>query len=390
MSSAPLQPPTAALDADGRIAIDAHCINCGYNLRTLGATAVCPECAHPVTLSIRGDFLCFAPSDWVRRLARGCLLILVALGVGAIGLVAWTAASTYLAITLGPSATLPNDFALLLTGGLIWSLATAGLAIAGLLLLTTREPGAVGRAQGASARRLIRIGLCVLPIGILLGLFARGLHGRFAGLLLTQSLPLGIVLTVIAGACWIIAFVILPLALLRHVMTLMKRIPRPGLVLYARITFWGLLVTMGMTAVSYAILIASMVTWSRTAFPAPTTAGTVAVSPATTLPSGSPNNATTINVFSYNAMSGQMSVSTAPATAPTAMAVPPPPFGPAFFIASTLTGLGGCGTFGLAIAVFILLILVQRALAGAARAAEQNAAVATQAAAQPPPPDHPT
>jgi hypothetical protein len=67
-----------------------------------------------------------------------------------------------------------------------------------------------------------------------------------------------------------------------------------------------------------------------------------------------------------------------------------PPFGPGFFIASTLTGLGGCGLFALAIAGFVFLILVQRALAQAARAAEQNAAARATLPTAPPPPDRPT
>ena len=68
-------------DADGRVCVDAPCLNCGYNLRTLLTTGLCPECGQPVMPSLRGDLLRFAPPRWVRGLARGTLLILIAMGV---------------------------------------------------------------------------------------------------------------------------------------------------------------------------------------------------------------------------------------------------------------------------------------------------------------------
>lgn len=42
---------SAVLDSAARVATDLHCRRCGYNLRTLSKTAVCPECALPVVAS---------------------------------------------------------------------------------------------------------------------------------------------------------------------------------------------------------------------------------------------------------------------------------------------------------------------------------------------------
>lgn len=402
------------LDADGRVAIDAPCINCGYNLRTLAADAVCPECAHPVQLSIRGNFLCFSPTPWVRRLARGVMLVLIAVGAAIAGVIAWIASSVYVVATSPPTySSLPSGFAVQFIGALVWTLASAGLAIAGLLLITTREPGARGSREGISARLIVRMGVCVLPLGVALAVFARVLHGVWAGPLIASS-PLALSLAVVAGACWIVCFAVLPLALLRHVMTPMKRIPRPGLVLFARITFWGSLVTTVLTLVSDVVVIATVLQVTRGMSATSVAVGTgpvmvsvsslgysAAPTPATSLPatapttiaSGSPNNAAVENVYSYNATTGRMTVGTRTTTAPTTMPVPPiPTFGPWYAVASTLSGLGACGTFGLVVAAFVLLILVQRALAQAARLAEQNAAIASAGApaASSAPPDRPT
>ena len=44
-----------ALDDDGRIAEDFACSGCEYNLKTIEAGGVCPECAKPVQESMRGE-----------------------------------------------------------------------------------------------------------------------------------------------------------------------------------------------------------------------------------------------------------------------------------------------------------------------------------------------
>ena len=58
---------------------DLPCIRCGYNLRTLASDRRCPECAMPVglTTSLGGPFTQTRPA-YVRRLARGCWLLLAA------------------------------------------------------------------------------------------------------------------------------------------------------------------------------------------------------------------------------------------------------------------------------------------------------------------------
>jgi hypothetical protein len=60
------------LDGDSlSVQADLACVNCGYNLRTLSAGGLCPECAAPVIDSLRRSNLNVADAGWLRRVGRG-------------------------------------------------------------------------------------------------------------------------------------------------------------------------------------------------------------------------------------------------------------------------------------------------------------------------------
>ena len=85
-----MKPPQAEnssrpLDADVHVVADLPCGSCGYNLRTLSLSGVCPECARPVRQSIAACFLRCADAGWVRQLARGVLLLIVGAVVFLVG-----------------------------------------------------------------------------------------------------------------------------------------------------------------------------------------------------------------------------------------------------------------------------------------------------------------
>jgi hypothetical protein len=76
-SAAP--PPLADLAAaDGFVPRDLPCRKCSYNLRGLAWSGLCPECATPIVLSGQSDMLRFSDPRWVRQLAWGATLLLVA------------------------------------------------------------------------------------------------------------------------------------------------------------------------------------------------------------------------------------------------------------------------------------------------------------------------
>ena len=53
---------------------DTPCRRCGYNLRGLATTGLCPECGTAIALSLVGNLLKQAGPDWVERLRFGTAL----------------------------------------------------------------------------------------------------------------------------------------------------------------------------------------------------------------------------------------------------------------------------------------------------------------------------
>jgi hypothetical protein len=65
------QLPMPELPLPQTVAGDLSCRRCSYNLRTLLATGVCPECGTPVALSMSPDRLRFADPEWLGTVRRG-------------------------------------------------------------------------------------------------------------------------------------------------------------------------------------------------------------------------------------------------------------------------------------------------------------------------------
>jgi len=63
------------------VSADVYCRRCGYNLRNLSIDALCPECATPVSQSLRGDWIGVSDSHWVSRLTAGAWFLFLA-GLG--------------------------------------------------------------------------------------------------------------------------------------------------------------------------------------------------------------------------------------------------------------------------------------------------------------------
>jgi hypothetical protein len=345
---------TAALDEQGRIAGDLACRECAYNLRSLELDGVCPECGTSVAGSARGHYLQFASPLWVKKLSRGALLLVIALAASVVAGIATWAVSFALAMVAVPS-TLPASpptglLAALIAIGAV-QVAVAVVAIVGLVYLTVRDPAGRTLGEGRSARRVVRVCLCLSPAPILGILVAAGMKQ------IPGALPLAIVVNVVMAFAMAVALLVLPLALLRHVIALMRRIPRPGLVTYAKIEFWGLLVVGVLMVFGIATIALAGVGMTRSI--------TATTAPASAPASGSSYGAAQVTLTSVGP-SGSVTTTTMPAFA----SAPFP--GPAFLIGGALAGLGYCGGLGLAVAAFVLLVLVQRALSEAARQAANN------------------
>lgn len=365
------------LDAEGRITVDLPCVSCGYNLRTQPITGRCPECAAPVAHSARGHYLHFAPPRWVARLAGGALMLIVAIGGSFVGGILFVVVGFLAGAGIGRGAS-GLDYVFLILAITV-SVPCLWLFIRGLIDLTAADPFAKFRREGLSARRLVRYCLIALPVLILtsIALASLGFWASPLGISFLLSAAL-ILLSALAG----LAYFVLPLAVLRHIMALMRRTPRTGLVLFAKIEFWALLI-------SSLVYVGNHVVFMFVAFPA-----FAAIAGGPNMPvmgyAGGPNSPNTITTtsapaltalgyaptatqtISYTGPDGVTIATTVPASPPLA-AAPLPTFGPLLLISGVAMWLGGCGSLGVGIAGLILLIMVWRALANAAHLAEASA-----------------
>ncbi len=390
-----------SVDDQGRLMDDVACRRCGYNLRSLETDAVCPECGAAVAISLHGFYLRFAPLAWVRRLALGAKLLIASIvtaivgwltmmGIGiamAISMSTATATATSPSQTVfaaGPSSTLQSIMSASVIG---LSLLVTAMLIVGIIFLTARDPAEIGKPERFGSRRLVRYCLWPIPVAMIGGAIMSGFQNTA---ILSSLNPLVITLLIVVGVASVASYLIMPAAMLRHFMGLMKRIPRPGLVRFAKIEFWAYLVVGGLGLSVYAIALGMLFSAAPAAFAAATTttAPTAGLSQsgyvggATSAPAattGPVAGAFGSGVTTITLSSGQQVIVSTPGltTMPASM-----PFAPTAqvmtwgIIAAVAGAGGGCGSFAVGIAGLVFLIMSWRALAKAAGEASQTAAAA--------------
>ena len=208
----------AAVDAQGVVVSDAPCRQCGYNLRGLNKTGVCPECASPVAVSVRGDSLRYAALPWVRQVVRGVR----ATTWGVRGFIVLMIGAIFFAVFLVSTMIAAGTAAVWIVGLLAGALGIAGLVCfaltqLGIWLSTAPDPSrALDRAQ-VTPRRIAR----TAPVALLL------CYALKLGVPLTTG-PLAVVLQVLS----FVTFGVLcvgAVGYLRYMQTICGRIPRRDL-----------------------------------------------------------------------------------------------------------------------------------------------------------------
>jgi len=120
---------------------DTPCRRCGYNLRGLTTTGLCPECGTAVALSLVGSLLKQADPDWVERLRFGTALKLWNI---ALGVVLGAAAVAFMGTGLpGPLLTIIG-----IAGGAFGLWAT--------FLITSQEPRIALQEDPITLRKVLR------------------------------------------------------------------------------------------------------------------------------------------------------------------------------------------------------------------------------------------
>lgn len=208
------------LDARGFVVSDVACRQCGYNVRGLPRDGRCPECAAPISLSLREDYLCYAEPTYVARVARGVGWVVRAANL-IIGMLLALLGLLILSLLVPWCAGLPGDLLdpLFVAG----ALAAAVLFLGGLWFATTRDPRHVDAGGGEAGRRAARLALIALPPGfaLLLVMTHRGLPPAARTALVPVML-----------ASWILTVVGVR-GYFRHLEALARRIPSSRLAIPA-------------------------------------------------------------------------------------------------------------------------------------------------------------
>ena len=205
------------LDADDRIIADVICIRCAFNLRNLTISDRCPNCNHPVSDSVHGDYLIHADKPLVRGLAESAQVIeygmLILESLMGLALLAALISDRSIA------ALVEHAFRIVYAGAMI----SPVIATIGLVLLTTRHTAAYYWVRYGNKRTLLRGGL---------------IFALILALAVTCTLFWGIIALEIGTVVW---FAVPLGAFFRGLEQLMRRVPNKQLATFSRGLFAGLL-----------------------------------------------------------------------------------------------------------------------------------------------------
>lgn len=249
------------VDSDDRIVADVLCIRCGHNLRSLLVADRCPNCTHPVSDSVHGDYLIHADRPLVRGLAEAARVVEYGAAIlgGLMGL-------ALLAVILSASSltgVVEPAYNVVFAGAVI----SPVVATIGLMLLTTRHTAAYYWVRYGNRRAFMRLGaLFVAVLATIVG----------------SAIYFGSVALHIGTVIW---FVVPLGAFLRGLERLMRRVPNNQLAAFARALLVGL-VAFSLLAVVIILIreragVDRSLDDSRTAFSAINCAGGVALGVAT-------------------------------------------------------------------------------------------------------------
>lgn len=255
MNAAPLPPQPGLVDAEQRLATDVPCIGCGYNLRSLPADGLCPECGRPVppSLELFARRLSFGDPTWLLEVCRGLNWLLVALGILVVLTFVVPVILNILFVVTAPAGTFGRFGPGLAVMILQWvsQLLALGIGIFALVKVTTPEPEQPTPPRGDRARRLTRWMLVALPVSVLYGFVCiLVMLPHMPGPTATPAAAMRSMANLMTWMPWltliglvmVLPYYVLPLSFLTYLRILLERIPSRNLVALARFEFWGSLV----------------------------------------------------------------------------------------------------------------------------------------------------
>jgi hypothetical protein len=154
--------PPVIVSRDAPLNMDHPCIRCGYSLRGLNSSGVCPECGTPVERSLRGDLLAYSDPLYVQKLFNGTRTIMASLLLLIVCVVAVAFSAT---AGVGPLAVLAG----------LGMLASTIAFLVGWWMLTTPDAGQLSTNKGERPRQIVRSTLLVIVATALLSFVIRAI-----------------------------------------------------------------------------------------------------------------------------------------------------------------------------------------------------------------------
>jgi hypothetical protein len=207
------------------VASDLPCTGCGYNLRGVPISTVCPECGRAVELSLRGELLRFASPAYLKSIDLGLSVILTSIFIYVLLFI------LSIGIHFGASTVLGSTGVLVLTGGLM--LLCDGAFIFGYWKFTQPDPGYTGREKPASARTVARVAACATAAANL-AYFLLELLGSFVSGIGNFSSIFSYLARFAAWGAWITLF----FAIVLYTQHLARRIPDQAVLNQTRTFIW--------------------------------------------------------------------------------------------------------------------------------------------------------
>lgn len=215
--------PSAFVDLTEHIIADVRCIKCGTNLRGQSINQRCPQCGHSASDSVFGDYLIYCERAEIARLDEATRVVIYS----AMSLALLFAAAAVLMVAGARSVVdaIQRAYDMLFAGVLVFPV----VAATGIVLLTRRHAVAYYEAKYLNRRFVIPAALALVVALALLGLVAH-YHPY------------------IVQTCLLIAWGILPpVAFLRGLASLMRRMPNLKLARLAAAIAVGVCLLGGLT-----------------------------------------------------------------------------------------------------------------------------------------------
>jgi hypothetical protein len=228
------------------------CLKCGYDLRGLSPSGMCPECGTPVERSRRGNLLRYSDEAYVAVLHRGVFLILAAIVVQ-VSLYALLLAGVFGLASASTDARAMLDLLAAVAGVALTGVSLVHLY--GWWLFSAPDPAFIGNDRSTTARQVVRATVAVMALLTALNAAVETAELGTAGVPEVVAAVVGVALLLVLAVKFF--------ASMLYVRWIAPRLPDPRVDQRAKLLLWlgPLLVTVGSLAFGLGLIVALVLYW---------------------------------------------------------------------------------------------------------------------------------